>query len=324
MKENRTKKPIRFGMAGASQIAHRMAQAMKAHPDVEIKAVFSRNSDKARDFAKQYGIPCFTSDLDMLLSHPDIDAVYIALPHGLHFPAALKALSEKKAVLCEKPAVLSLEEMQQIAQASQDQQVLFMEAMKTRFMPAYKVIKEMVQSGCLGKLLQIRLSLCYDFKQALYDASRYYNQPLQGGCLLDSGCYELNYLLDLLGPFTAACSIQAIKHQNIEHYVNLILDFDGTSVLLENAIDRNLDKTAVITGTKGSLVIEDLHRPERFVLCKTNENRSYEFKVDINDMYPELDAFCSSYFAGDLENSTMSHSDSMRQIELLTRLKALL
>ncbi|MCF0260901.1 MAG: Gfo/Idh/MocA family oxidoreductase [Erysipelotrichaceae bacterium] len=321
MKPQTPGSPLRFAMIGCSSIAHRMAAAMEHHPYIEMKAAFSRNISKAQDFAKTWNIEKAVSSLDDLLNDPDIDAFYIAVPHKFHTPIALEALDHKKAVLCEKPAVIHPDEMEEIMQTAHNNSTLFMEAMKTRFVPGYAKIRQMIENKELGDIERISVSLCSDFGELLNDPLRYYNQPDQGGCLFDGGCYELNYFLDFLPGPCRIVQMEAEAVSGAERYVYCLLDFDGKDGILENSINRAKPKTAVIEGTLGTMLVYDLHRPVRFDVKWDDKASSFEVPYDFSDMYSQLDSFYETWKEGAAENRIMPHSESLRQSRLLHQLR---
>lgn len=101
---------IHFGILGAGKIAHRFAASLAKVEGAELVAASRRTAGKAAAFLAE--VPCTPGaraygDHEALLADPEVDAVYLALPHDLHHAWALRALDAGKAVLCEKPAMLS-------------------------------------------------------------------------------------------------------------------------------------------------------------------------------------------------------------------------
>ena len=129
---------VRFGILGAGNIANRFAASLGHEQHATLVAASCRSTQKAVEFLSK--VPCDADaraygSYDELLGDDDVDAIYLALPHSLHKEWACKALRAGKAVLCEKPACLSANEMRGISQTAQDTRTLFMEAMKSRFVP---------------------------------------------------------------------------------------------------------------------------------------------------------------------------------------------
>lgn len=92
---------IRWGILGVGNIAHCFCDSLSKEPDSVLKAISCRRKEKAAAFMEQYAAERYYLDYDSLLKDPEVDAVYLSLPHGLHREWAVKA------VLCEKTATLS-------------------------------------------------------------------------------------------------------------------------------------------------------------------------------------------------------------------------
>ena len=116
---------IRWGILGGGNIARRFAQSMEVIRGSRITAVSCRSREKAEDFAGRYGIERAFGSHESLLEDDQVDAIYLALPHGLHCEWALRAMKAGKAVLCEKPAAMSEAEMRLMAETAAECGVLW-------------------------------------------------------------------------------------------------------------------------------------------------------------------------------------------------------
>lgn len=308
---------IHWGIIGAGNIAGRFADSVAKTDESEITAISCRSQEKADGFMEKHSAKRAYIGHDALLDDDEIDAVYIALPHGLHMEWAIKALEKKKAVLCEKPAAMSASEMSAIADASHRNETLFMEAMKSRFVPAYVRIKELINDGIIGEIEKIETSLCNVFP---FDTmpKTYHTDPVQGGCLLDEGIYCACWLEDYLGAASGLSDIETNIIDDVDHYVNAFLDFNGKQARLECAFDRSKPRQAVISGSKGRIVVEDLHRAQTF-LVETDGMESFteEHPYEIDDFYSEIHHFVSCLDKGLTESPVMPLDASIRCAEML-------
>lgn len=149
---------VRWGVLGAGHISHRFASSLKKVDEARLVAAAGRTPAHVEEFCRAFSIDAAhsyaTADdsgdaaYDTLIADPDVDAIYLALPHGMHTRWACRALRAGKAVLCEKPAVLSEEEALSIASASRECGVLFMEAMKNRFCPMRTRVEDLLAGAC--------------------------------------------------------------------------------------------------------------------------------------------------------------------------------
>ena len=146
---------VRWGVLGAGRISHRFASSLKEVDGARLVAAAGRTPSHVEEFCRAFSIDAAhsyaTADdsgdaaYDALIADPDVDAIYLALPHGMHAHWVCRALRAGKAVLCEKPAVLSEEEALSIASTSRERGVLFMEAMKNRFCPMRTRVKDLLR-----------------------------------------------------------------------------------------------------------------------------------------------------------------------------------
>jgi len=107
---------LRFGIIGTNWITERFIKAAVAHPDFSIGAIYSRAEDTGKAFANKYDVNHVYTDMVEMFLSGTIDAVYIASPNAFHAEQSILAMENGIHVLCEKPAVTSLEEMDQVIQ----------------------------------------------------------------------------------------------------------------------------------------------------------------------------------------------------------------
>ena len=154
MKENRQ---LRWAVLGAGVIANEMAQALRAMGRT-LDAVGSRTYEKAAAFAETYGVKKVYADYHQMFTDPDIDAIYLTTPHNTHMAYLEQALSQGKHVLCEKSITLNSAELDRAMKLAEEHRVVLAEAMTIYHMPLYRVLRERLASGELGKVNLIQLN----------------------------------------------------------------------------------------------------------------------------------------------------------------------
>lgn len=308
---------VRWGILGAGKIAHRFCESLGREPESELKAISCRTEEKGAAFAKEYHADRYYLNHDSLLADPEVDAVYLALPHGLHREWAVKALKAGKAVLCEKPAALSEGEMREIAEAARESGVLFMEAMKTRFVPLYGRLKELIASGAIGEIVEVKTSLCNEIPVEK-TASTYHREPGQGGALLDAGIYCASWLEDFLPGEPVLENIRAVIRNEVDEYVDASLEFEGRRAKLECAFDRKKPRQALIVGTEGSVEVQELHRTQSMtVRIEGKEPQVIEVPYEIDDFYGQIHHFVTCLKEGRTESDVMPLAASVRCARIL-------
>ncbi|RZL36080.1 MAG: Gfo/Idh/MocA family oxidoreductase, partial [Rubrivivax sp.] len=229
---------FRWGVIGPGGIANRFAGALAAVPGARLAAVFARDAAKGEAYASQWQregeAPArVTTTLPDLLSDPTIDAVYIATPHSNHGEYIRAALSAAKAVLCEKPLVTTQAEGRALVELARTQGVFLMEALWTRFLPAYDLAGRWLRDGAIGELRAMQSSFCF---AANYDPlHRQWNPALAGGSLWDIGIYNLavtRWVLQQMNggvcPEPVAMDVQAkMAPTGVDAAVNVTLHFPG-------------------------------------------------------------------------------------------------
>ena len=175
---------MRLGLLSTANINDAL---LKAKPEgVEIAAVASRDGAKAQAYAAEHGIARAHGSYEELLADDELDAVYISLPNGMHHEWTLQAIDAGKHVLVEKPYSRRGAEAEEAWSTAEQAGVIVMEAFMWRHHPQAAKARELVESGAIGRLREIRTT----FSFPLFDhANVRMVADLDGGALMDVGCY---------------------------------------------------------------------------------------------------------------------------------------
>lgn len=330
MEEN---KAIRWGILGAGNIAHRFAQSLAHEPHSKLVAISCRSSKKAAAFAEEFGVApsrAYADDQDgsqaheALLADSEVDAIYLALPHVIHVKWAVAALRAGKAVLSEKPATVNAGEMREIAAVARETGVLYMEGMKTRFTPLYRRIRQEVAEGLIGEVTSVRASLCNDMAEHIEANGSYHvRHDGGGGVLLDCGCYCATWLEDYLPGELSVMQVRGQLKDGIDYYIDAGLSMGGCKASLECAFDRKKPRQAVINGGLGSIVVDEMHRPQEAIIAVQGmEPITVSAPYEVDDFYGEIAHFVGLMLHGKTESDIMSLEASVRQAELLDAIRA--
>ena len=185
---------VRWGMIGAGNIARRFANGLRFVEDAQLTHIWSRRAEPTAELAAAHGATPLDS-VDALLD-ADVDAIYIATSHPSHASYSIAAMRKGKAVLCEKPAAISLAELDTMLAVAADTGMLFMEAMKPPFYPVYRRLREHLAADPIGQPNFVRAGCgVSNYGPGLPD----FNLERVGGSLLDIGIYESFFGVDWLG-----------------------------------------------------------------------------------------------------------------------------
>lgn len=254
MRSDMTGSTFNWGIVGTGGIARQFAADLRLLPAARLAAVCSRDAARAAAFAAEFAVARSSADLDGFLADPGIDAVYIATPNSVHANQALAAIEAGKPVLVEKPLATSADEARRIAAAVEERGVFAMEGLWTRFLPAVREAKRLVDEGRIGEVREIRAELAYVRTEAA--DGRLFRPELGGGAALDLGVYPLSLAVHFLGRPTSVSGASQIGQSGVDVRTEFRLGFDGAEARLSCGFDRDGDNRFVIVGSDGALRLE--------------------------------------------------------------------
>lgn len=176
---------------GVGVIGHQLAEAMQTLGG-SLYSVGNRTHEKAVAFAKQYGIGKVYDNPEDMFTDPSVDIIYISTPHNTHINLLRKALQAGKHVLCEKSITLNSAELDEACDLAHEHHVVLMEAMTLYHMPLYQKLKDLLESGKLGRLNLITMN--FGSYKEWNMQNRFFNRSLAGGAMLDIGVYALSFV----------------------------------------------------------------------------------------------------------------------------------
>ena len=313
---------IRIGIVGAGNIAHKFAKDIQVVEGASITAVASRSREKAQAFALEYGIPHAIESYEAMATSGLVDAVYIATPHNFHLEQSILYLSHNIHVLCEKPISVNAKEFEQMAQVAKQHNVLLMEAMWTRFLPAMKSLNRLIDSGELGDLLQLDVRFGFPISDHASANGRLLNPNLAGGSLLDLGVYCCTmFRMTTSDPIRsmASSALMAKTGVDLMTVVDIVLDNpQQTTVHLECAQDRKLSNLATLQFEHATIELPDFWAGTSLVLNGHTEGYPHE----VGGFEYEIQAFVDAIESGLLEEPIMTHAVSLEIMQLMDDIRA--
>lgn len=205
---------IRWGFIGCGEATERRAlPAFSQLENSEIIAVTSRTPARAKMFAAKYGIKRWYADAQNLVTDPDVDAVYIATPPSTHSTYAVMALMAGKAVYVEKPLAISYDECLRINRVAAAQKQACFVAYYRRYLPYFKRVKEIIESGTIGRVLTAQIRFAVPPREMDYSKSdlpwRLQPDIAGGGYFYDLAPHQIDILQQLFGPIVEAVGYPA-------------------------------------------------------------------------------------------------------------------
>jgi predicted dehydrogenase len=266
---------LRIGVLGAARIAPPAIVKPAAVVDgVAVTAIAARDPARAERFAAKHGIPRVLTSYDALVEDPNIDAVYVPLPNGLHEQWTLRAIAAGKHVLCEKPFTSNEIEARRVAEAAEASDRVVMEAFHYRYHALAERMRAIAQDGTLGEIRSVRTWLCFPlpaFGDIRYDYS------LAGGASMDC-CYPV-HALRLLGPgeptVVSASAKTLWRDPRVDRAMTAHFRFPGGAVGRTDASmwsSRVLRVAAHVEGTRGRMKVLNYVAPQIYNLLTVTAN----------------------------------------------------
>ena len=246
---------IKWGIIGPGAIANSFAQGLAQAPSARLVAIASRSDDRRASFGEAHGVApeMRFSDYDAICSSKDVDAIYIATPHPWHRELSLKALEAGKHVLCEKPAGMTANEVQEIIEVASQSGCFFMEAYMYLCHPQIARGLEILNSGEIGELRHIAAR--FGFAAEFDSKSRLFDRALGGGGILDVGGYVMSFARLMANDEPKALNgVGRIGATGVDETAFAVLEFEnGVTADIGVAVSVDLGSYATISGTKGSV-----------------------------------------------------------------------
>lgn len=256
-------KKVRWGIVSTAHIAESaFIPALRQTERGELVAVASRNQESAAAFAHKHGIPQAFASYEALLASDAIDAIYNPLPNTMHAEWTIAAARHGKHVFCEKPLAMSPTEAQEMIDACEKAGVLLVEAFVFLYHPQTRKLRQLLDEGAIGNLLQLQARLTFHLKRPT-DNIRL-NRELGGGGLLDAGCYPITFARFAFDAEPVA--VQAALHTDpayqVDSRVAMLLTFPGAGfATLQTGIDAIGGPGAVLMGDKGYIEVPLPYHP---------------------------------------------------------------
>ncbi len=305
---------IKFGIVGLGSISHKFARDIKLAENAELYAVASRSIEKAKAFANEYDVKHFYGSYEALIGS-GIDAVYIATPHNFHKENSLLFLENNIHVLCEKPITVNKQELEELIASAKRNNVLLMEAMWSRYLPALNKVSEIIKETDFQTM---RLNFGYQLSSDYPKSGRLLDPNLAAGSTLDLGVYPVSIMKHLTDKEIVSFKAQAVMNDTgIDMDTKVEVTFkDNTKAYLHCSMLENLDGNSYIMTDKGMITIHNLHSSESFSF-----DREYHYPYKGEGFTPQIESFSNTVIKGLLENDVMTYNASLEVMSILDNIR---
>lgn len=307
---------LQFGILSTSSIAPRFIAAVRESGKGEIVALSSRTVEKAKEKAKDWGIPTAYGSHEELLQDQAVKIVYISNVNTQHYPWAKAALLAGKHVICEKPCTTSEVRTKELYALAREKGLFFMEAQKMLFLPAVLAAKDRLQA--LGKITMVTLSHSFpaSYNGWMFDAEA------GGGPLLSSGIYAVQLISWLFGEITDIHGTASKLESGVEwQYILTGETEQGVLFSAKNSTRAKLDNTCRIFGENGCIALPNYWKAQKVILTLDGKTETLDFPCQHELVY-EVEHIAHCMEQGLLNSPVITQDLSLQGIRAIEKVKA--
>ncbi len=254
---------IKFAVVGLGHIGKRHVQMIKENPYSEIVA-YCDIKEKEKLNLKENDIPFFNSIEDLLNSGIKIDVLNVCTPNGLHCKHSLLALEKKCHIVCEKPMALTKADAEKMIHKSFEVSKKIFCVMQNRYSPPSLWLKEIIDSGKLGKIFMVQLNCFWNRDHRYYTKDSWHGSiDLDGGTLYTQFSHFIDIMYWLFGDITnIRGNFKDFNHAELTDFEDsgfVSFDFENGAMGCLNystsVYDTNLESSITIIAENGTIKV---------------------------------------------------------------------
>ncbi len=312
------KTKVNWGIISCAGIAEKsVIPGILSANNAQLYAISSRGTGKLEEFRGKFNPVRAYQSYDELLDDPEVDAVYIPLPNGLHYEWTKKAAEKKKHILCEKPMGISTEETKLMKEICDKNGVLLMEAFAYRHSPLTLKVKELVDNDTIGRIKFMESHFSFplnDLENVRLSSS------LAGGATYDVGCYNINIIRHIIGtePISIYATGEIGEKSGVDESSCILMEFEGgIKAVSYCSFLCSYRSEYTIVGEKGIISVPVVFntKGETKIIIK-NDSGTEEVIVQCPDNYMlEVEQFGRCILQG--EKPLLSFEDSINNAKVI-------
>lgn len=267
---------LRFGLVGCGDVAVQNAAALQQAPNTKLVACYDTVPALAEDIARANDIEAADS-LDELLARPDVDAVFLSVPHHLHAPLAIQALEAGKHVIVEKPPANDLQGALELRAAAAGSGLALSFCFPQRYGVVATAVRQLLEAGAIGELHGTSISYFAD-KTDLYWSGgfsgrsrstwRLSRQQAGGGVLIMNVSHHFDLVRSLIGieaESVVAAGASLDRDAEVEDTVSVAFAYENGAIgtLAASSGRRGMgggDSDIQLWGSDGQILMQDTLR----------------------------------------------------------------
>ncbi|MDY0074921.1 MAG: Gfo/Idh/MocA family oxidoreductase [Acholeplasmataceae bacterium] len=307
---------FRWAVCGLGKISHRWVRVANSIPNTRVIAAVSSSKERAKKYQKKYAMD-YALTYDELATQPTlVDAVYVSTHMNVHQQTVEKFLKAGIPVLCEKSFALNKKQAKSMIETAHDHQVLLMEAMWCRLLPATLYVDQMIKEKKYGEILDIT----GDFKAGWGHGpkSRVWRYEFGGGSVLDLAVYLVHYAHMLLGkPESIFASGKVVNR--VDRYCDFIMSYsNGLQCDLHSSLQFPIIKeTFKIYCEKGTIIIPSFYGTKKVIEIPLNDRKLVTRFPRVDGFVYEIKHFMELLKTDKKESQVITHSLTLDVMESL-------
>ncbi|MDE6952700.1 MAG: Gfo/Idh/MocA family oxidoreductase [Erysipelotrichales bacterium] len=293
-------KTLNWGILGTGWIATEMGDALN-RVNGEIYAVCDVTLEAAKRYADKYHVQKAYGSADEMINDDNVDIVYIATPHNLHYRFLIQSLKAGKHVFCEKAITVNDQQLEEAVAIAKEKNLVICDGVTLFHMPLFKKLKDIVDSGVIGKvkMVQVNFGSCKE-----YDVTnRFFSKELAGGALLDIGVYATSfarYFMDSK-PNTVLTTANYFETGVDETSGIILRNPEGQMAVMALTMRAKQPKRGVVAGELGYIEVNNYPRGDKATITYTNDGRVET--IELGDTQKALD-----YEVKDMQDYIFNHT----------------
>lgn len=276
-------KTINYGIVSTATIVARFVEGIRESSFGEVVAIAGRDLKKTQKVAEELAIPEYYDTYQAIYQHEDVDIVYIATYNGGHYKCIKEALNHGKNVLCEKPLCLTAEQTMEVFELAKKQNVFLMEAQKAVFLPAISEVRKILNENVIGEIQWVNIVSSHVGAKRGEWFKKIENG---GGIFRGAGTYPLEFLLTTFpGKFERATGFMQCQESISDDNCLMTLKMQEILVSILVTKDIKAESRVEIYGEKGSIVIPNYWKTDRFSLIQQGKTQEFVFQKKSEFVY---------------------------------------
>ena len=309
---------MNWGLIGYGIITPQFAASLKLVKDETIYAIASHsNGDQIK---KDYPESKVYNNYDAIYADENIDIVYIGTPHNFHIESVINCLENGKHVVCEKPLGVNPEEARTMIDCAKKNNKFLLEGMWTRFLPGYRKMKEILDSGVIGEINLVQADFSIHIPRD--DNHRAWSPNLAGGSLLDLGVYPVGLINDVFGEMPEDIAVFGnVVDTGVDQSIAAQMRYkSGANAQIYSGLNGFSQWKGTIYGQNGWIVLDEFFRGQNLTYKVGEKVKKVSLPYKSTGFYHEIVEAVNCIENGQIECELFSHTDTLANADLVQRI----